>query len=135
MVECIFCDIYKNKTEILYENESCFVILDKYPNSRGHSLVIPKEHYENMLETPDKNIELCFKTAKYFGIHLKTKLNLKGLNINTNIGAIAKQEIMHFHIHVIPRYKKKVDFVYWKDRELSIQDNQELIDLLKTDII
>ena len=86
-----------------------------------------------MLETPDKDLEHCFKIAKYFGIHINKNLDPKGLNITTNIGKMANQLIMHFHIHIIPRYKQKLDYIYWRDRELSSKSKEELIKILKTD--
>ncbi len=133
MPDCIFCDIYKMKKNLLFEDDTCFIILDKYPTSKGHSLVITKKHYKNMLEVDDNILEHCFKVAKYFGIHIKEKLNSNGLNVSTNIGELAGQVILHFHIHVLPRYEKKIKYVYWKDRELNAEDRQELIKLLKID--
>lgn len=132
MQSCIFCDTYKNHKDVfLFEDDVCFVILDKYPTSKGHSLVITKKHYENMLETPDSDLEHCFRIAKHFGLHISEVLGTKHLNVSTNIGVLAKQVVMHFHIHVIPRYNEKIKYVYWKDRELSEEDKSRMIKLLK----
>lgn len=131
MIECIFCNLLNHKELFLYEDDICFIILDKYPTSKGHSLVITKKHYENMLKTPDKDLEHCFKIAKHFGLHLSKILDTDHLNVATNIGALAKQIIMHFHIHIIPRYHEKITYIYWKDRELKQEDENKTIQLLK----
>ena len=134
MPECVFCRVYENeKIKFLYEDKICFVVLDKYSTTKGHSLVITKKHYKNMLEVPDDALEHCFKIAKYFGIRIIAKLNTKALLIRTNIGASSGQLIMHFHIHVKPADEETGSYVYYKEDRLPIGEEERLIKILKTD--
>ena len=101
---CIFCDLFKNQKFVVYENDSMFAILDEYPVSKGHVLIIPKRHVEDyfLLTNQEK------KDADDAIIWLKDCLNEKyhpdGYNIGINNGKAAGQTMMHVHIHLIPRY-------------------------------
>lgn len=131
MEECIFCN-RKNISEqgILFEDDKCMVILDKYPITKGHLLVIPKKHYANMLETPKNVIDDSYEVAKMAAIMLMKKLKPGGVNITTNIGKTAGQYIMHFHIHVIPRYEYEHNpedkFPFDHNSEITRELKQEL---------
>lgn len=100
---CVFCEADKSENLIM-KMEDHYVIMDKYPSSPGHVLVIPLDHYKNLLETPDSIIYSMMRTAKRIGILLKRMMDAEGIFIGTNVGAAAGQRIMHTHIHVIPRY-------------------------------
>ncbi len=108
MEGCVFCEIAsnaeRNMASIIYEDDECIVVPDMYPSSYGHLLVISKGHYENMIETPDDMVCHAFKIAKAFAKVQVAKLNAEAVNVATNIGELAGQIIMHFHVHVIPRY-------------------------------
>jgi histidine triad (HIT) family protein len=103
---CIFCKIARKeeKAYIVYESERVLAFLDIFPISKGHTLVIPKDHYENILEMPSGLAEELYEAVKIVCEKLRV-FNPDGFNILTNIGKQAGQEIMHAHIHVIPRYK------------------------------
>lgn len=117
MSNCIFCSVRDGpKDNIISEDETAFVILDKYPSSEGHMLVISKLHTASMLDADDRNISSMFITAKEMASRAKRRLGADGVNITTNIGREAGQIIDHFHIHVIPRYTKpKEGFVIHKE--------------------
>ncbi|MGC8586252.1 MAG: HIT family protein [Candidatus Micrarchaeia archaeon] len=133
MESCIFCQLKNDKSAIIYENEECFVVLDKYPIEKGHLLVISKEHYENMLDAPDSAIASMFIVAKIFAKRLKEVLGANSVNIGTNVGRLAGQRIMHFHVHVVPRYPgTRRSFDYGHGRELSEKEKSELMSKLKT---
>ncbi len=102
---CIFCKIAKKEVEayVVYEDEKVIAFLDIRPLSRGHTLVIPKEHYESFLEVPEEIAANLMKAVKAV-CERASKLGAEGFNIVTNVGKAAGQEIMHAHIHVIPRY-------------------------------
>ncbi len=105
MNECIFCTIRDHGlNSALYEDETCFVVLDKFPAERGHMLVISKVHSENLLTAPDLTVGHAFTIAKRFAALCTEKLNATGVNVITNIGRDAGQAIPHFHIHIIPKY-------------------------------
>lgn len=109
MNDCIFCKIASGEipTEKVFENESCLAFLDAHPHSKGHTLVIPKEHYANLLVTPEdlrsKLMQAVAETAEV----IKEKYDPSGMNITSNIGKSAGQVIFHTHIHIIPRYGDK----------------------------
>lgn len=106
MSNCIFCMIANHEIEssILYEDELCLVILDLSQATYGHSLVMSKQHFNNLLETEDEVVQHMFLVAKKLAIQIKTKLNAAGINILTNAGKEAGQTVEHVHIHIIPRY-------------------------------
>ena len=133
--ECIFCDMKNIDAQgILFQDDKCMVILDKFPISKGHLLIIPKKHYENMLETPDWVIDDMFEIAKIAAIMLTKKLEASGVNVTTNIGKTAGQYVMHFHVHVIPRYEKVEnphDVKFDHNHEINNALREELTRLLK----
>jgi len=103
---CIFCKIAKKeeKAYIVYESDRVLAFLDINPLSKGHTLVIPKEHYENLLEVPSDVSRDLHDAIKAVCEKLKI-FKPAGFNIITNIGKQAGQVIMHAHIHIIPRYE------------------------------
>ena len=105
MKDCIFCKIINDElpSKTIYEDDLIKVIMNIDPATNGHLLVLPKNHFENILDTPEE-IPL-----------LKEKLNCKGLTIAEN--NFLGQEIKHFHIHLVPRYDNDlVKFNYNKDQ-------------------
>ncbi len=107
-MECLFCKIVKKEisSKILYEDELIIVILDAYPDSDGHTLIIPKKHYNSFLDLPDDLLLHINKYAKIFGEVLLNKLNKQSLTILTNYGD--EQVIKHYHLHLLPNRKDKV---------------------------
>lgn len=106
---CLFCDIYKEKADLVYENRSVFVIFDHYPVSKGHCLIITKRHIEDYFATTKEeaaDIDLALKQMK---IRLDESLHPDGYNIGINNHAAAGQTIMHLHVHLIPRYQNDVE--------------------------
>lgn len=111
-MNCIFCDIVNKKesAEILFENEKVISFLDIRPVNHGHSLVIPKKHYENFLLLPEDELQELIKVTQILSNAVKTGLNADGFNIIVNNGIAAGQTIFHFHFHIIPRYKNDFKF-------------------------
>lgn len=103
---CVFCRIVKGELEAykVYETEDLIVIMDKYPVSKGHLLVITKQHYESVSDAPPIIVGEAFKVAAGLARFYKLKARAPGVNIVANDGAAAGQEIFHFHVHVIPRW-------------------------------
>lgn len=106
MDNCIFCKIIKREipVEVIYENQDILVILDIMPVNKGHVLVLPKQHFANIMETPDKMACLMITAAKKIGQSFITSLRCDGFNITNNTNEAAGQSVMHVHFHVIPRY-------------------------------
>jgi len=104
--DCIFCKIVNGEIPCfkVYEDEDILAFLDVSPASKGHTLVITKEHFDNMLVVPKDLLDKAFNVAQKIGQVQTSMLGAKGINIVTNINEIAGQSVKHFHIHVIPRY-------------------------------
>ncbi len=113
--DCIFCKIANGEipTNTIYEDDDFRAILDMGPAAKGHALLLPKEHADNLFELPDEIAQKALVTAKIIGKKLVDKLGADGLNIVQNNGEIAGQTVMHFHIHIIPRYKSDGQKINW----------------------
>ena len=124
MNDCIFCKIMKGElpSNTVYEDDLIKVIMNINPSTDGHLLVLPKEHYVNIMDIKEEIITHSFKVIRdtLYPL-LKEKLNCEGLTIaeNNELG----QEIKHFHIHLTPRYKEDgVDFKYNKDNLSNVEE-------------
>lgn len=130
---CIFCKIIKGEipSNIIYEDKDIIILLDRFPASKGHTLIIPKEHIENIYALDDELAQKIFSTATKISKILKENLNCDGLNILQNNGEIAGQTVFHFHMHLIPRFKNDNVKFTWKTLEISDEDLQYLTVSLK----
>lgn len=113
MEDCIFCKIIKGEipSHKVYENENIIAFLDANPTSKGHTLVVPKEHVENLHEA--SGMDYMWDALVDVSNAVKDAFGAEGLNISQNNGEIAGQEVMHLHFHVTPRYtgdEIKVDY-------------------------
>lgn len=130
---CIFCKLANGEipTSTLCEDEDFRVILDMSPASKGHALIIPKEHYANLYELPDETAAKALILAKKMITKLTKVLECDGYNIVQNNGEAAGQTVFHFHVHLIPRYKDDQVGLGWKMGELSDADRDEILEKLK----
>lgn len=105
--DCIFCKIGAGEipSNTIYEDEKFRVILDLCPATKGHALIIPKEHYKNLYELPDEIASDVIKLSKKMVIKITEKLECDGFNVLQNNNEVAGQSVMHYHMHIIPRYK------------------------------
>jgi histidine triad (HIT) family protein len=104
--DCIFCKIAAGEIKCMkiYEDEDILAFLDISPASKGHALVITKEHFDNFLVVPKDLLAKAYDVAQKIGQAQIAQLGAKGCNVITNVNEIAGQSVKHFHIHVIPRY-------------------------------
>ena len=130
---CIFCKIANGEipSATLYEDEDFRVILDLGPASKGHALILPKEHAANIFELPDDLAAKAIVLAKKIATTLKEGLHADGVNIVQNNGEVAGQTVFHFHMHIIPRYKGDTVNVTWKPGELTEDAKEEILGLFK----
>ena len=130
---CIFCKIANGEipAATLYEDEDFRVILDLGPASKGHALILPKEHAANLFELPDEIGAKVLKVAKNVGGRLQQGLGAAGLNVVQNNGEAAGQTVFHFHVHLIPRYTDDNVRVGWIPGKLTEEDKQEILDLFE----
>ena len=107
-MNCVFCEIVSGneKAELLYEDRDVISFLDIRPFNFGHTLVVPREHYENFLSVPPDRLQLLISTTQKITAAIRESLHPDGFNILTNNGAAAGQTIYHFHFHIIPRFKE-----------------------------
>lgn len=122
--DCIFCKIANGEipSRTIYEDEQFRVILDLGPATKGHALILPKEHADNLFELPEDVATDAMKVAKKVGALLRDKLNADGLNLVQNNGAEAGQTVMHFHLHLIPRYKDDGQNINWNPTAPSAEE-------------
>ncbi len=104
--DCLFCKIATGDIPCykIYEDDLAIAFLDIEPVHVGHTLVIPKDHLENIFELPEDTLAHMIKIAKKVS-HALRDTGAEGININTNNGIVAGQTIFHSHIHIMPRYK------------------------------
>lgn len=105
--DCLFCKIARKEVDanILYENNELMVILDAYPDSDGHTLVIPKKHYEDIYEIDMNTLNNIITVGKKEAKKIMQKLDKKSLTFLINYGDA--QVIKHLHLHLLPNYGKK----------------------------
>ncbi|PIN75085.1 HIT family protein [Candidatus Woesearchaeota archaeon CG10_big_fil_rev_8_21_14_0_10_37_12] len=132
MSDCVFCKIVNNEipSDKVFENDHVMAFLDIAPSSPGHTLVIPKEHYADLTETPDNVLAELSKTVKKIGPKIVSAVDAKGFNLLSNIKEVAGQVIFHTHIHIIPRFEGD-GLKHWPKIELS----KEKIEEIKEEII
>ena len=114
---CVFCHASAtadsdDELGILYKDEHCFVVMNKYPYAPGHFMVIPHTHVEN-LEDLDKDVWLRMNELAYEGVKLiKEVVNAQGVNIGINLGQAAGAGIAeHLHLHLVPRWGRDTNFM------------------------
>jgi len=131
--DCIFCKLANGDipTNMIYQDEEFSVIMDASPATKGHALILPREHYANIYELPE---DLCGKTftlAKKMATHMTEVLGCDGFNVVQNNGEEAGQTVFHFHMHLIPRYKGGTPILGWDHPEISPEEIAEITERLK----
>ena len=132
MTECIFCDVMDGKlpSYMIYDDDDCLAILDKYPIDNGHSLIITRQHYEKITDMSIDDVSRLFsKVPKIINAIIKAT-GADAFSIAQNNGKSAKQIIPHVHIHLIPRYN--ATGTLWTKRKIMSDD--ELKQLNKINI-
>ena len=104
---CIFCRIAQKQVSasFVYEDEKVISFLDIKPLNEGHTLVIPKAHYESIFEIPEDLVAHLHGVTKRIALAVKKATNADGISISQQNGKAAGQEIFHLHVHIIPRYE------------------------------
>ncbi|MDE6625005.1 MAG: HIT family protein [Lachnospiraceae bacterium] len=126
--DCIFCKIAGGEipSTTIYENEEFRVFFDINPASKGHCLIVPKEHYSNIFEIDPEVAGRLFSLACAVAKGLKQVLDCEGMNIVQNNGEIAGQTVFHFHLHLVPRYTGDTVNVKWVPGEADMDELAEL---------
>ena len=132
MTECIFCDMINNELSchIIYEDDDCLVILDRYPIDNGHSLIITKKPYEKITDMNVNEVATLFSKIPKIANAIISATNADAFSIAQNNGKAAKQIIPHVHIHVIPRYNE-TGTLWTKRKIMSDNELNELAEKIK----
>lgn len=130
---CIFCKIANGEipSKTLYEDERFRVILDISPASKGHAIILVKQHAANIFELSEEDAAAIYVVAKKVATAMKKVLNCDGINILQNNGEVAGQTVFHLHMHIIPRYEGDQVKIKWTPGTENEVLSQELIEEIK----
>jgi len=105
--DCIFCKIVHNEapSSVVYEDSDVMAFMDIRPVSEGHTLIISKQHYEDIFAAPEDQVAIAFKITKRIATAVKKVTKADGISIVQQNGKAAGQDVFHLHIHVIPRFE------------------------------
>lgn len=133
MEDCIFCKVVRGEAKSwkVYENDFVYAFLDINPASRYHTLVIPKSHYTNMFDIPERDLKEVVAVVKKLTTLYQDKLGLKNIQYITNAGAEAQQDVFHFHMHIVPRQTGDGQDVHWKTHQEWRTDFDQMLEVLK----
>ncbi|MBR5127433.1 MAG: HIT family protein [Roseburia sp.] len=131
MADCIFCKIIAGEipSYTIYEDEEFKVFLDINPASKGHALIVPKEHYANIYDIDEEVVARAMKLAKKLATRMTKVLGCDGFNLLQNNNEVAGQTVFHFHMHLIPRYenaKANKDILVWNHETFSPEEFAEI---------
>lgn len=126
---CIFCKIANGEIPSVspYEDDDFKVIFDLNPASKGHALILPKEHFANLYELDDETASKVLKVAKKVTAGLREELGCDGYNLVQNNGEAAGQTVFHFHMHLIPRYQKDTVNITWEPGTMDKEEMEKLV--------
>jgi histidine triad (HIT) family protein len=132
---CIFCKLANGDipTNSIYEDEDFNVILDASPASKGHALILPKQHYADIYEIEPELLQKAVLLAKTVIAHETPVLGCDGYNLVQNNGEAAGQTVFHFHMHLIPRYAadNHAEDISWHHKEFSDAEFAEICSAMK----
>jgi histidine triad (HIT) family protein len=129
MSDCLFCKIVAGEIPSLkvYEDEHVFAFMDIMPLTKGHTLLIPKVHCQDLFEMPEDVAANLYKAAPKVANAIKAAFDPKGMNTVNNNGAFAGQSVFHYHLHLIPRYDENDGLkVQWLSRQEEFSKEQLL---------
>ena len=126
--ECIFCKIVKKEIPayVLYEDDEIMVFLDINPVSHGHAIYIPKQHYADLFQIPENEMNFIRKLP-VIANKLKEVTKATGMNLIQNNGVDAGQAISHFHIHLIPRFTNDNLFKFPPQNKLDSEEAEQIV--------
>ena len=134
MTDCIFCKIVNedipNEYKV-YEDEYFIAFLDLRPVTKGHLLLIPKKHYETLLDIPDEDLKNLIIATKKVSKALSLSIGNGDYNIIMNNGKLAGQIVAHAHVHIIPRFKGDRLRIKWSHKKYIGKQMKEIQDNIK----
>ena len=129
---CIFCSIVNGEipSSRIYEDDTVIAILDISQVTKGHTLVIPKQHTESFMSCDAELMKYVMEIAQMLSVRIMERTHAAGMNILSNINEAAAQSVMHFHVHLIPRYSEQDACVIRFDESAPV-DLDEVAALLR----
>jgi histidine triad (HIT) family protein len=133
MNDCIFCKIVegKEKSWKVYENEKVYAFLDIHPVNEYHTLVISKNHYENIFDIPEYELIEVMTVVKKLVTLFNGKLGINNVQIINSSGSEAQQDVFHVHFHIVPRKKGDNQDVKWTTHPEWVEKYDQLLEKLK----
>ena len=133
-MECIFCKIANGEipSKTIEENDMFRVVLDVGPATKGHALILPKDHYSNLYELPEEVAAEALKLAKKVALKMKERLHCDGVNLVQNNEEAAGQTVFHFHMHLIPRYNDDAQKIAWNPTSPTPEELKAIKETLTT---
>ena len=133
--DCIFCKLANGDipTNIIYEDDEFKVFMDVAPATKGHALVVPKNHFANIYEIEPETLGNAIKVGQKVIKHATEVLGCEGYNLLQNNGEVAGQTVFHFHMHLIPRYEDmdNSSLLKWEPVEVSSDELKEIAEAIK----
>ena len=134
---CIFCKIANGEipTNTVYEDEDFRVFMDVAPATKGHALVVPKNHYADIYEIEPETLGKAAKVAQKVIKHATKVLGCEGYNLMQNNGEVSGQTVFHFHLHLIPRYENmdNTNLLSWTPGTSDSEELKKLSESMKVE--
>ncbi|MFA5013433.1 MAG: HIT family protein, partial [Candidatus Paceibacterota bacterium] len=133
-MDCVFCKIANNEIPSfkIYEDDLILAFLDASPAAEGHTLIIPKRHFENIFDIENNYLNKIISTAKIIAEKMKSDLGVEGVNIYHASGKAAEQSVFHFHLHIIPRVPDDtIDFTGATNKNIKKLNPEEMEEIRK----
>lgn len=126
-MNCIFCEIIQGtrKGHFIYEDENYVAFLDKYPIDKGHSLVLPREHHEQVTDMNPEKVGELFSIVPKIAKAVVNTTKADAFSMAQNNGRAAKQIVPHVHVHIIPRFNDRGTI--WTKRDIAKDDELEIL--------
>ena len=134
--DCIFCKLANGvfPTNSIYEDENFNVILDVSPANRGHALILPKQHFDNIFEIDDETASKIMPLAKKIATAVKKVTGCDGVNVQQNNGTAAGQSVFHLHVHISPRFDDDKFKLVWDPKSFSDEELAATAEELRAEI-
>ena len=134
---CIFCSIISGQQPgaQVYRDSNVLIIMDKYPINKGHTLVIPITHYENLLQMPLSEVSRLYSIVPTIAKAVVSAVKADGFNVGQNNGIAANQIVPHVHVHIVPRFIDDSPDGKWPARKVACYDElKEIAEKIKDKI-
>lgn len=133
--DCIFCKIVAGEipSTKIYEDTDTLAFLDIRPVNPGHTLVIPKAHYRNVLDVPEDVWEKVAKTARVVAKAVRTGTGAEGVNVSSSHEPSAGQEVFHLHLHIIPRFSSD-GLTHWPRGAYADGESKKVTESIKNSL-